>query len=152
MSDQPVSTQKLKLNLSPKDIIFRYIKYLPWVIISISIALLGAYVKLRYSTPIYNVAGKLLVSNNTMNGGGGDKFDDIFMMQRTDKLGDEIEVIKSRNMAARVARSLHMQKQMYNKGKIRSTVLHSSDEPFNFLKQTIGGDAAGFSLLVTIIN
>ncbi len=152
MSDQPVSTQKLKLNLSPKDIIFRYIKYLPWVIISISIALLGAYVKLRYSTPIYNVAGKLLVSNNTMNGGGGDKFDDIFMMQRTDKLGDEIEVIKSRNMAARVARSLHMQKQMYNKGKIRSTVLHSSDEPFNFEIQSIGDSAAGFSLLVTLIN
>lgn len=152
MSDQPISTQKSKVTISPKDIIFRYIKYLPWVVISISIALSLAYVKLRYSTPIYNVAGKLLVSSNTMNGGGGDKFDDIFMMQRTDKLGDEMEIIKSRNMAARVVRSLGMQKQMYNKGKIRSTVLHSSDEPFIFDIQSMADSAAGFSLMVTLVN
>lgn len=152
MSDQPISSQRAKVTISPKDIIFRYIKYLPWVVISMSIALSLAYVKLRYSTPIYNVAGKLLVSSNTMNGGGGDKFDDIFMMQRTDKLGDEMEIIKSRNMAARVVRSLGMQKQMYNKGKIRSTVLHSSDEPFSFEIQSIADSAAGFSFLITLVN
>jgi tyrosine-protein kinase Etk/Wzc len=152
MSDQSISTQKSKVTISPKEIIFRYIKYLPWVVISISIALSLAYVKLRYSTPIYNVAGKLLVSSNNMNGGSGDKFDDIFMMQRTDKLGDEMEIIKSRNMAARVVRSLGMQKQMYNKGKIRSTVLHSSDEPFIFDIQSMADSAAGFSLMVTLVN
>src|SRR5687768_10997993 len=120
MSDQPLSTQRVKIAISPRELIFRYIKYLPWVVLSISLALSLAYVKLRYSTPIYSVAGKLLVSSGAVGGGGGDKFDDIFMMQRTDKLGDEIEIIKSRNMAARVVRSLGMQKQTYNKGKIRS--------------------------------
>jgi tyrosine-protein kinase Etk/Wzc len=151
MSDQPISTQRSKVAISPKEIIFRYIKYLPWVVISISIALLLAYVKLRYSTPIYSVASKLLISNNAM-GGGSDKFDDIFTMQRTDKLGDEIEIIKSRNMAARVVRSLGLQKQVYNKGKIRSTVLHSTDEPFNFEIQSIKDSSAGFSLLITLVG
>ncbi|MBO9200135.1 MULTISPECIES: GumC family protein [Niastella] len=86
------------------------------------------------------------------SGGGGDKFDDIFMMQRTDKLGDEIEIIKSRNMAARVVRSLGLQKQMYNKGKIQSTVLHTSDEPFNFEIQSIADSSRGFSLLITMVG
>ena len=152
MSEEIKSNQRPKLTLSPREIIFRYIRYLPWVIISISLALVVAYIKLRYSTPIYSVAGKLLVTSQTPNG-GRDKFDDIFTMQSSNnKLNDEIEIIKSRNMATRVIRSLGLQKQVYNKGKIRSSIIHSADVPFNFDILSIADSSNGFSVLVTFLG
>src|SRR5688572_7210879 len=118
MPEEIIENNRLKPGISPREIVFKYIGYLPWVIVSVITLIAGAYVKLRYSTPIYNVSGKLLVTTQSPYG-GGEKFDDIFMMQRGDKINDEIEIIRSRSMASRVIRSLGLQMQVYNKGKIR---------------------------------
>lgn len=151
MSEEIKENQIRKTGISPREMIYRYLRYIPWVAISVSLALVGAYVKLRYSTPIYNVAGKLLVSSQTpYGGGGGDKFDDIFMMQRVDKLNDEIEIIKSRFIAGRVVSSLGLQKQIYNKGKIRSTVVYPKDVPFNFEILSLADSLSGFSILISL--
>ena len=113
--------------------------------------LMAAYIKLRYSTPIYNVSGKLLVTTQSPYSNSSEKFDDIFMMQRADKINDEIEIIKSRSIAARVVRSLGLQMQVYNKGKIRSTVVHPRDVPFNFEILNLSDSSNGFSLLVKLL-
>ncbi|OQP66906.1 hypothetical protein A3860_00615 [Niastella vici] len=145
-----MENQTKKTGISPREMIFRYLRYIPWVAISVSLALVGAYVKLRYSTPTYNIAGKLLVSTQNPYGSGGDKFDDIFMMQRVDKLNDEIEIIKSRSIASRVVNSLELQKQVFNKGKIRSTIVYPKDVPFNFEILSIPDSSSGFSLLISL--
>ena len=126
MSEEIISNQRPKQTISPRELIFRYVRYLPWVIISVSLALVVAFIKLRYSTPIYSVSGKLLVTGGAAQYGGRDKFDDIFSMQGgNNKLNDEIEIIRSRYMAARVVRSLGLQKQVYNKG----CLLYTSPSP-----------------------
>jgi len=150
MSEAIIENQTRKAGVSPREMIFRYLWYIPWIVVSVSLALVGAYVKLRYSTPMYNVAGKLLVSSQNPYGNGGDKFDDIFMMQKADKLNDEIEIIKSRSIASRVINSLDLQKQIFNKGKIRSTVVYPKDVPFNFEILSITDSAAGFNELITL--
>lgn len=152
MSEEIMESQTRKAGVSPREMIFKYIRYLPWLAISVSLALVGAYVKLRYSAPIYNVAGKLLVSSQSPygTGGGGDKFDEIFMMQHVDKLNDEIEIIKSRSMASRVVNSLGLQKQVFNKGKIRSSILYPKDVPFNFEILSLPDSLSGFSVMVSL--
>lgn len=150
MSEETIITQRAKPVMSPREIIFKYIRYLPWLAISVAIFLTLAYIKLRYSPNIYSVSGKLLVTSQTP-GGGGEKFDDIFMMQKSDKIYDEIEIIKSRSLATRVIRSLELQKQVYSKGKIRSSVVYPQEVPFNV--EIISTDSTqGFSVLVTLLN
>jgi tyrosine-protein kinase Etk/Wzc len=150
MSEEIISTQRVKPTISPRELIFKYIRYVPWLAISVAIMLVLAYIKLRYSTPIYSVTGRLLVTSPTP-GGGGEKFDDIFMMQRGDKIYDEIEIIKSRSMAARVIRSLGIQKQVYSKGKIRTSIIYPKDVPFDF--DILSTDSTqGFSMLITILG
>lgn len=146
-----VENQRIKPGITPRELVFKYIRYLPWLIVSVIILLAGAYIKLRYSTPIYNVSGKLLVTTQSPYG-GGEKFDDIFMMQRSDKINDEIEIIRSRSMASRVIRSLGLQKQISNKGKIRSSIVYHTDVPFNFDILSIADSTRGFSVLVTLGN
>lgn len=141
--------EKKKPITSPRELVFKYIRYIPWLILSVSLLLAGAYIKLRYSIPIYSVGGKLLVSQNSY-GNGGEKFDDIFMLQKPDKVNDEIEIIKSRLIATRVISSLGLQLQVYNKGKIRSSVVYPRDMPFDFEMIAIADSARGFGLTVTL--
>lgn len=148
--------QKKQVGVTPREIVFKYIRYLPWVIISVALMTVLAYLKLRYSTPVYSVGGKLLVKKNSSpygNGGGG-KFDDIFMMQGSNSsLNDEIAFIRSRYMSARVVRALGLQTQFYNKGKIKDpSVIHPLDLPFLFEITEQKDSLTAFSLLITVVN
>ncbi|MBS1566089.1 MAG: hypothetical protein JST39_17025, partial [Bacteroidetes bacterium] len=148
------STQKSRNEINPKELLFKYIRYLPWVIISVAIMLSIAYIQLRYTTRVYSVAGKLLVKKNSPYSSSSEKFDDIFMMQGSNNnMNDEIEIIKSRSMAARVAQSLGLQTQFFKKGKIKNpTSIHPSDMPFIFDVLSLVDSSGGFGLEITIVN
>ncbi|WP_276480599.1 GumC family protein [Paraflavitalea pollutisoli] len=152
MSEETFEKKQSKLPISPREIVFKYIRYLPWILVSLLLMFTLAYIKLRYSPAVYNTSGKLLVATQSAVGGGGEKFDDIFMMQRADKINDEMEIIRSRYMAARVVRSLNLQTQVFNKGKIRSTIVHPRDMPFVFEILSIADSTQGAGVQVTLEN
>src|ERR1700733_4131324 len=108
-----------------RDFVLRYLKYFPWVIISIALALIIAYVKLRYEIPIYRVQSSLLIKNDRSNSGDkDDKLDELFLAQSTVNLSNEIEILKSTPLMERVVRDLGIQTSYYNKGNLRSTLLY----------------------------
>lgn len=139
---------------SPREMVLRYIHYFPWVIISVVLFLFLAYLQIRYSNPIYNVRAKILVKDENPYGSGNDKFQDIFMMQNSSQnLNDETEIIKSRPMAERVVNALGLQLMIYNKGSIRTSLIHNNDVPFLVhLVQVEDSTTLGFNLPVNIIN
>ncbi|MFM9911770.1 MAG: GumC family protein [Chitinophagaceae bacterium] len=142
-----------KGSLTPREVFLKYIRFFPWVVISLALMLLLAYIKLRYSPPIYSVNSKLLVKNNNQNSNAGDKFEDIFMMQsgRTN-MNDEIEVIKSRYMAKRVITKLNFQYQYFNKGQFRSSAIHQRDMPFLAFIDTIPDLTKSYGLQIVVSN
>src|SRR5690242_15791235 len=92
--------QQKKSGHTPRELFLKYVRFLPWLVLSLATLLLLAYLKLRYTTPVYNVSAKLLVKNNNQGPASGEKFDDIFMMQgMRNNMNDEIEIMKSRYMA-----------------------------------------------------
>jgi capsular exopolysaccharide synthesis family protein len=145
--------QKKQMAASPRELVMKYIRYLPWIVISVALMLMLAYLKLRYSTPIYTVSGKLLVARNN-NRNSGDKFEDIFMMQQgsSNNLNNEMEILRSRFMASRVVKALDLQVLYLNKGKIRTTAIHAKDMPFQLELISLKDSAAGFSVMTTLVN
>lgn len=152
MPNETIEIKQFGPPVSPREIVVKYVRFLPGVIISVAIMLVLAWAKLRYSVYIYNVSGKLYVTNQVPYSNQGEKFDDIFMNQRSEKINDEIEMIRSRSIAGRVVRSLGLQKQVINKGKIRSSIVHSRDVPFNFEILEIRDSSVGFSVTVALEN
>lgn len=154
MSEEIALKQKSEAAFSPRELVVKYIRFVPWVVISVAIFLILAYIKLRYSTPIYSVSGKLLVSRNSPYSNGGDeKFGDIFMMQNTgNSLNDQMEIIRSRSISARVITAARLQTSYYNKGKVRASAVYSRDMPFYLIRSRIADSTKSFSLLVTIVN
>lgn len=121
-----------KQSVTPREQFMRYVRFLPLILISMALLFSLAYLKIRYETPIFEVKSKLLVAKPTGISNGNEKFDDIFGIQNNSKINDEIEIIKSRMMAIRVVKSLGLQKDIINKGKIRSTHIKNAESPFEF--------------------
>jgi tyrosine-protein kinase Etk/Wzc len=145
--------RRKRTQLSSKDFLLKYLRYWPWIIISLFMLLFLAYMKLRYSTPIYSISGKILVKNDRVSGGANEKFEDIFMMQgASNNLNDEIEILKSRTMAARVINSLKFQLSIGNKGNIRLSEIHPADVPFKFDIISLKDSLASFSLSIIVLN
>ena len=113
-----------KLQLTPREFVIRYAKYIPWLLLSTAIALVLAKIKLRYAIPIYKAESRLLIKRESPYGRSNDKFDDIFMGSPNQNVYNEIQLLKSRPLAARVVRKLRLQNTCYNKGKIRSSLLY----------------------------
>src|SRR5690348_654716 len=85
------------LVISPKEFLFKYIRYLPWIIGSVLLFCFFAYIKIRYTTQIYEVKASLLIKNdNSLTGSSKDqRFSDLFMEQDNINLDNEIQILKS---------------------------------------------------------
>jgi tyrosine-protein kinase Etk/Wzc len=143
--------EKQKQAISPREFIMRYIKYLPWILLSIAAALIIAKIKLRYATPIYRTEARMLIKKESPYGRSNDKFDDIFMGGSIQNVYNEIEILKSRPLASKVARQLRLQTICYNKGNIRST-LQYPNPPLSILPLTPEDSTGGISLELTVVD
>ncbi len=148
-----LQNNSLNNQFTPKELFFKYVKFLPLILISLILALGIAWVKLRYSNPVYNVSAKMLVKEQNPYGDNADKFGDIFMMPgESDNLADEIEIIKSRNMAMRVVKDLNLSVSYALKGKIRTTLAHPNEVPFAIENVIIKDSSNALSISVTVID
>jgi tyrosine-protein kinase Etk/Wzc len=139
---------------SPKELIFRYLRYAPWVIVSVLFFLMLAYLKIRWTTQIFQVQSSLLVKNEQdfPQSSKGDRFSDmIFLPQQDVNLRNEMAILKSRPILARVVKDLDLQKVYYNTGKVRSSVLYPS-APFFLQVVKIADSTAGFSYPMTLLD
>lgn len=118
-----------------RELFFRYIRFLPYFILSVALTLLGAYGYLRYSTPYYQSDAALLVKGtNAEETGGNDRFAQLFVLDNSINIQSEIELLKSKQLMERVVEKLHLNYQYHTKGKI-DEVHHYRDVPF--MVQTI---------------
>src|ERR1700744_2104219 len=82
-----------------KEILFRYLRYWVWIVLSAVFFLFLGYIYLKFQTPQYNIESDLLIQDNKANLSGASagasliKSLDLFS---SDKIIDnEIEILKS---------------------------------------------------------
>lgn len=152
MSEEILELPQKKGGFTPRELFLKYVRFLPWIILSVILMIAFAFLRLRYTTPIYSVNSKLLVKNNTQSSSGGEKFDDIFLMQgMRNNMNDEIEVIKSRLMAKRVITKLNFQYSYTNKGQFRASNIHPGDMPF-VAQVKLADSSKGASLMIIVAD
>lgn len=137
---------------TPKEILMRYVQYVPWIIASVILCLVIAFVKLRYTLSVYDIRSTILVKDPNAYKSGADKYDDLFFSQTERNLEDEIMMISSRAMAKRVAQALKMQVQYFNKGKVKTSPLHKSSAPFLLHIIALKDSNAAFTLPIQVLN
>ena len=110
-------------SLSIKDLFFKYVRFLPVFLVSVALCLLGAYLYLRYTTPIYRVTGTLTFKTDEQSRGGA--LDNIFLAKNVSDVQTEIEILKSQPLMERVVDSAQLQISYFAIGKIKSLNIYN---------------------------
>jgi len=136
-----------------KEFIFKYLKYLPWVLVTLALFLTLAYLKVRYATSIYRMQSSMLINNDnhSANRASDAQFDELFMSQGVTNLSNEIEILKSKPVLQRVARDLNLQIYYYNKGNVKTSLVYP-DPPFFLEALSIADSGSGFNCMITLLG
>ena len=78
-----------------KEFIFKYLRHWPLLAACIFVALILAFVKVRYATPIYSVTGSLFINKENKNSSGNDARENMFMVPSNLNLKKELQILKS---------------------------------------------------------
>lgn len=114
----------------------KYLRYWFWFVIGIFIALVAAFLYLRYTPNIYNSSSKIQILNKSK---GIEMPSSAFIFNRsTINLENEIEVIKSLRISEQVVRNLDLTMAFYEEGNVRTTEI--AGFPF-VLTKTIPNDS-----------
>lgn len=136
-------------SISPRERLIRYLPFIPWVVASVLLFLLLAFLRLRYQPNIYSVNATLMVKDPVIMGKGQDRMEEMIFANPNKNINDEIQVIRSRNMSRRVVRSLGLEVQYYNIGSVRNALVKRSESPFVLKILSLKDSNATFSLPVT---
>lgn len=118
-----------KINI--KFIIGKFLAFMPFFIISISLSLLVAHLVIRYTTPIFSLKTSLLIkdkSRNTFDGAESFLQGSSLLMQ-SKNIENEIGILKSRNLVEQTLSNINFNISYYSEGKIKKVELYK-DLPF----------------------
>ncbi len=104
-----------------------------WFVLSIIICVGASYLYLRSVTPIYTASAKLLVKDGGKRGRSSDmmsNMSDFGMITNSYGIENEMEILKTRTLAAQVVRDLKLYTSYVKKGKMRDHILYKT-QPVN---------------------
>jgi len=139
-------------NLSIKDLFFKYVRFLPIFLLCLAFALFGAWIYLRYATPIYRASGTIEIKNDEQSGTMGDpRFNQLAFNPGTDNIQNEIEVLRSKPLMDRVVNALNLQLDYKAVGKIKSPDIYKQG-PFLLQIFELYDSSKSFTLDIKFLN
>lgn len=122
--DQDFSSNK-KINF--KKEIFRFLKYWPWIILSMAIFYLAAYFYLKYTQPQYLSKTTMLFQESQSGKGALGDLKSLGMgISGDNELQGEAAIIVSKPILERVGKNLNLDVSFFIKGKIREVELYDT--------------------------
>lgn len=150
--DELLKKQETKAEaFSPREFAMRYLKYIPWLIASTALFLVLAFIKLRYSSSIFQVTSKLLIKNDRSSG-SQDKLRDLFMTNYSQNLEDEIQVLTASGLSKRIVKALNLQTSYLSIGKVKSYHLHPNESPLWLEIMQLKDSSQGYSMDIKYLN
>lgn len=134
---QQLFTEKEEEGFNLREFVFTYIlRFWYLYLLFITAALLIAWLKIRYSTPVYQVSSSILIKDENSRGSGISEesiFQDLGLMQGGTNVHNEIEVLRSRPIMEAVIRKLGLDVEYITIGRVRSSEAY----PANVVKATL---------------
>lgn len=107
---RPIRNDLPKEEFNFYEILFKYLAYWPWFIVSVIICFFCAHMYLRYSAPVYSTSAKVLIKEQD---GYGRKSStplsdvmELATINLTSIFDNEVEILKSRTLSKKVVTNL----------------------------------------------
>lgn len=115
-----VEAEEKESNIS-QQVISKFLPYWPLLLIFILMSMAGAYVYLRYATPIYSAMAKIIIKDNKRGGDGSNIMESMNIISANKDVENEIEVLKSRALMEEVVKKLFLYAPISQKGKLKES-------------------------------
>lgn len=102
-----------------------------WFVLSLIICMGAAHIYLRYETPIYQAAAKLLIKGDDAGGRRGNSIQssaNLGIISNSNGIDNEMEILKSRTLAQQAVYDLKLYVTYKHEGKIKDHVLYGDQE------------------------
>src|SRR5947209_3237497 len=112
--------------LDLKEILYLLLGYWPWFLACVFICLLGAFFYLRYTTPVYNITSKILITDNNGSSASGsqDALSQMNILNSQNNVNNEKEVLQTHYMIQKIVNELQLNISYFTVGNIKSTELY----------------------------
>ncbi len=109
-----------------KEIFFKYFSFWPFFLISIFTCLIGGFIFLRYSTPLYKSTAVIEIIDKAQDSEMALPTSMTIFNRSMINLENEIGVLSSYSLHSRVVNSINSNVEFYTVGKIKTTQNHKS--------------------------
>lgn len=151
MEEQATASKSEAANLSVRDLFYKYARFFPYFILSVAMALLVAFIYLRYASQVYSAGGSMLIKSES-NNRSTDKVEDLILGgNRSQNIQSEIEILKSRPLMTRVVKKLNLQYSYIAQGRIKDQNVYKQ-APFFVEAFRITDSARSFSINIKFAN
>lgn len=109
-----------------QETFFHYLSYWKYIVASLTVCLIGAFLYLRYAPSQYLVSAKILIRDEQRGQSTADLeiFNDLGILSSSGNIDNELEILKSRTLMQRVSDSLNLNVSYFSDGRIQNTELH----------------------------
>ena len=101
-----------------------------WFAVSLVVFLVGAYVYLKYTSPVYSVSAKMLIKDDKQQSRrGGDllaNMQDFGFMSNSSGFENEMEILKSRILVRDAVKDLKLYTNYYSKGLVKEQIVYGT--------------------------
>ncbi len=120
----------------PKEVLTKYIAYLPWFIFSLILFIGVVALYLRYKIPVYSNSIELLIKDDSKKS-GADLSEEILstlVLNGKSNLANEVEIVRSKTIMQKVVRNLGINTLYYSEGQIAENEVYdtSNNKFINF--------------------
>lgn len=94
-----------------KALFFKYLIHWKWFVASIVVCLIGGWIYLHYTTPVYSITGSVIIKDNKKNNSvstGLADLEDLGFYSSTNNFDNEVEVLHSRTLLKKVVEELDL--------------------------------------------
>jgi capsular exopolysaccharide synthesis family protein len=126
----PINDNDESFNL--REQLENYLFHWKWFVLGVAVALLGAFLYLRYTPNQYTVSTTILVKDESKGGLASElsAFEDLGLMGGSKaSLDNEMELLKSKSLAERVAKHLELNVTFYREGRVMTSEMFKKEAP-----------------------
>lgn len=113
LNNTPLQENQEEDSFNIYAIIFKYLIYWPWFVVSVIVCLIGAFIYLRYQAPVYNITSAVLIKEQDARtkamgvaNGALAAIQDMGGFSMTSNFDNEVEILKSRTLIRKVVTDL----------------------------------------------
>lgn len=107
--------------LAVTEIYDKYIPYWPWFLILIILFLTGAWIYLRYKSPVFETKASILIKDESKGLNPMDPLQAFDLFGTNKIVENEMEVIKSKTLMQEVVENLHLYAPLMVSGRVRTS-------------------------------